>query len=80
MQNYMGSFADVFHLMVNTPGALRWRSFGYEGLFACLEAAGRAQNSDPPSQLFLSSSSSSASSSASLWYLVTSLLTVYGSF
>jgi hypothetical protein len=23
MQNYMGNFADVFHLMVNTPGVVR---------------------------------------------------------
>ena len=41
MQNYMGSFADVFHVIANTPAAMRCCSFGYERLFgrrrACSE-------------------------------------------
>jgi hypothetical protein len=41
MENYMGNFANVFHLMVNMPMAMRCRSFGDRGLFgrsrACSE-------------------------------------------
>jgi hypothetical protein len=73
-----GNLADIFHLMVNTPGAMRCDSAVDTTL--CLGAQGRAQNSDRPSQLlsyaffFLPGFFSLPSSSSFPRYLVLSML------